>query len=118
MTATYACLAPLVYSLSGNAGLIASAIAAGVCCFGGVVGLAMASLFRTPQTAMHGVAVSMLARTVLPLALGLTLQMNVASLADAGFVYYLLVFYGVTLATETILSVAQLTGGSNHSQAV
>jgi hypothetical protein len=116
--AAYACIAPLAFSRSGNAGLIAAAVAAGVCLFGAAVGLGMASMFRTPQSAMYGVAMSMLARTALPLALGVTLQMNIASLADAGFVYYLLAFYGVALATETILSVAQLAGGSNHTRAV
>jgi hypothetical protein len=114
----YACLAPIAYSISGAAGLIAAAAAAGVCALGAALGMPVASLFRTPQTAMYGVAVSMLTRTALPLALGVALQMNVAWLAEAGFIYYLLAFYAVTLATETILTVAQIAGGSNHSRAV
>ncbi len=47
---------------------------------------------------------SMLPRMGVPLAGALMLQMSPGPLAEAGVMYYLLVFYPITLAIETLLS--------------
>ena len=58
---------------------------------------------------MYGLALGMLARTMLPLVVGVVLTMKVAWLADAGMIFYLLVFYLASLAIETMLLVAQVS---------
>ena len=54
--------------------------------------------------ALHGVLLSMAARTGLPLLLALALVLERGALFRAGGVYYLLVFYFAALAVETPLS--------------
>ena len=49
------------------------------------------------------VLVGMMIRMGIPLAAALTVYFRGGPLADAGFLYYLVVFYPVTLTAETLL---------------
>src|SRR6185369_3805902 len=95
-------LAPLAYTISGPMGLAAAAVGAGLCVFGAELALAIAACFRGPAAAMYGMMLGMLVRMTIPLILGVTLQLKSSVLAEAGMVFYLLAFYMVTLAVETV----------------
>jgi hypothetical protein len=99
---------PLAYWVSGTPGLLAAAVAAGICLLGAGLALGIAALFRGPAAAMHGMMLGMLARMVFPLLLGVTLYLKVPALAAAGLIYYLLVFYMATLAIDTLLLLARV----------
>ncbi len=115
-----ACIAatPLAFALRGTNGLLAVGVAAGVCWFGAVITLPIAALFRGPSAMMYGLALSMLGRTMLPLVLGVALHFASPMLADAGMIYYLLVFYLLTLAVETVLAVASVAHDPTSQKAI
>ncbi|MEX2114398.1 MAG: hypothetical protein WD845_14485 [Pirellulales bacterium] len=116
LAAAYAVAAPFAYGIRASAGLWAAAVACGVCWVGAAAALALASLF--PRGSVHGTGVAMLVRMFLPLALGVTLHVQVPALAKDGMIYYLLGFYLVALAAETALAVAQVSSGSHSQKAV
>lgn len=101
-------VAPLAYAISGSAGMIAAAVAAGLCLVGAVVALVATLPFRAASGAMYTLAIGMLARTFIPLAAGVVLHARVPLLAGAGVIEYLLIFYLIALATETVLTVAKI----------
>jgi hypothetical protein len=101
-------LAPLAYGLSGANGLWAAAVGAAATLSGGLVALALISLCQGPQAALASMLLGMMARMVLPLAIGVALTLKVTWLADAGMIFYLLVFYLVTLALETAITLAKV----------
>jgi hypothetical protein len=105
-------VSPFAYELGGPDALFASGVAAGVCWIGAAAALALASFF--PAGSLPAMGVAMLVRMLLPLALGVTLHLQVPQLARDGMIFYLLVFYLVALATETALAVAQISS-ANHS---
>lgn len=104
----WAAVSPLAYSLSGVAGLWAAAVGAGATLLGGLIALLLASLCRGPAAPMYGMLVGMMARMVVPMAIGVAVQLKVEWLADAGMIFYLLVFYMATLALETTISLARI----------
>lgn len=116
VTALWLLAAPVAYNRTGLDGLFAAAIAGGITMLGATLALVLNSVFRTPATAMHAMALSMLARTMLPLGLGVVLHFNVPALATAGMIYYLLVFYLAALALDTTLSLAHLAGNSGSNK--
>jgi hypothetical protein len=102
--ATFACCAvagPAGYFLSGRTGLVAACAAAVFCCLGAFGALLVARWFRGPNGLLPRVLGGMFMRMTIPLAAVLGVQLSRSPLADAGFVYYVLVFYLVTLAVET-----------------
>lgn len=101
-------VAPLAYRVSPSMGLVASATAAGICLVGAALALASAALLRGPSAAMQRMLLGMFARALLPLLLGVALHVKVPALADAGMIFYLLVFYLATLVTETLVMLAQV----------
>jgi hypothetical protein len=108
-----AAAAPIALAASGLPGLVAALVAAAVCLVGAELALALAALFHGPAAAMYALAVGMLARTVVPMLLGVTLHLAVPELAAAGMIFYLLGFYFVALAAETALLVARIPAGTS-----
>jgi hypothetical protein len=100
--------APISYQISGPTGPWAAAAGAGVCLLGAWLALAIAALFPGPSGALHRMLFSMLARTMVPLLLGVALHLNAPSLAAAGMIFYLLIFYLATLVFDTALLLAQV----------
>jgi hypothetical protein len=49
-----------------------------------------------------------------PLAAALIAVFAGGPLADAGFLYYLVVFYPITLAVETLLALPRFAAGDSH----
>lgn len=101
-------VAPVAYQISGPIGPRAAAAGAGVCLLGAWLALAIAALFPGPSGAMHRMLFSMLARTMIPLLLGVALHLNAPNLAAAGMIFYLLIFYLATLVFDTALLLAQV----------
>ena len=99
-----AAVAPVAGLWHGPAGLGAVAVAAGVCLLGALTALAIAHVLRAPRHALWGVLLGMAVRMGVPLACGLVFHLRGGALVDAGLLYYLLMFYPVTLGVETVLS--------------
>lgn len=94
-------LAPVGYWYYGWAGVL-SVVAAGLLC--GLTGLVALWIGRRCQVqgqAISGVLVAMGIRMGIPLAICLVLAVRGRADSLAGFVYFLLVFYLVTLGVET-----------------
>jgi len=99
----FALVGPVAYGQSGESGLWAAAAAAAVCLAGASVALAVGECFRSPERAVIGLGVSMAPRMGIPLGFALWVHLAGGVLAESGFLYYLVVFYAVTLAVETSL---------------
>lgn len=104
----YALVAPVAGWLSGLVGLWAAAAAAGLCLAGAAMALVAGHLLRGPKHILYGMLAGMAARMGIPLGFGLAWHHFGGTLAEAGLLAYLLVFYPVTLAAETALSMPRL----------
>jgi hypothetical protein len=96
-------IGPVAGGLGGCVALAAAALAAALCLTGAIVALVASHLLQGPHHAMAGMLTGMAARMGIPLAFGLTIHLHGGSLAEAGLLNYLMVFYPVTLAVETFL---------------
>jgi hypothetical protein len=115
---TYGLVAPVAGLLSGLAGLWTAAAAAAFCLAGAEVALLVSPLSRRPKRALFGMLLGMAARMGIPLGFGLGCHVQGGVLAQTGLLYYLLVFYPVTLGVETALwlpHVQQATSGRGPS---
>ena len=118
LTAVVLAAWPIVAAVStaqkGTSTWAAAGLAAGICWLGATMALVLLACFRDPKTAVQGVLLGMVFRLGLPLVGGLTLSQQSAVLRDAGFFGLVLIFYFVTLATETLLAVSMV---NNHPHA-
>ena len=101
----YLAMAPLAYWFGERVGLQAAALAAGACLVGAQFGLLNTVLFPGLDPGL-GILLGMLPRMGVPLLVGLLVFRRAEHLVKAGFFYYVIVFYLVTLAMETWLAVA------------
>ena len=92
------------YASSGNLGLAAAAIAAGVCWLSGSLALVAAFVGQRLNAGIQGVLVGMIFRMGLPLGAGMVLERNSPPLAAAGVFHMILALYLVALVVETLLS--------------
>lgn len=122
VSATVLCVwlvvAPLAYQVSAVPGLVASATGAAICLSGAALALLIAAVLQGPGTAMHRMVLGMFARTMLPLLAAVALHFKVPSLAQAGMIFYVLVFYMATLTAETVVALAQIPRSPNSGKAV
>jgi hypothetical protein len=65
--------------------------------------LLVQEVFSAPQMVLLHVMAAFLFRMGLPLILGMVVYLQKGRLAEAGFVFYLLAFYLLTLGVGTIL---------------
>ncbi len=101
----YALVAPVAgFFCGGPAGIWAAAAAALLCLAGAGLALVVSHALREPNHALYGMLLGMAARMGIPLGFGLVCHLQGGALAEAGLLYYLLVFYPVTLGVETALS--------------
>jgi hypothetical protein len=92
-------------TLRGNwSDLPGAAVAVGVCLTGTLLSLLVGHRFRHPDQAMISLLLGMMFRTGLPACVALSWHFFAAPLADAAFVYYLLLFYFVSLTVERTLA--------------
>jgi hypothetical protein len=111
-------VAPVAYEISGSIGPMAAALGAGVCLFGALVGLAIGAAFPGPSGVLQRMLFAMLARTVVPLLVGVALHFKSSELATAGMIYYLLIFYMATLAIETTMLLAQVSRSHGSEKSI
>jgi hypothetical protein len=83
-----------------------SALAAAICWIGAMVSLVLLHVLRMRGSPMAGAMLGMLVRMTIPLGIIAAATMQGGRLAEAGLAGQLVVFYLVTLAIETCLSVA------------
>ena len=113
----YALVAPVAEHSHGVMGLMACLCAAVVCLAGALLALLAQYNFRRSGDALLSLLVGMAARMGLPLAVGLALYVHGGPLAQAGLLYYFLVFYPVTLLVETALTLPPPQVSSPESRA-
>jgi hypothetical protein len=104
----YLAVAPVAWAISNAIGLLASAVAAGLCLAGATLALMVTYILRGPHLALQNLLLGMLLRMGVPLMLGLVLHTQVDLLAAGGMLYYLVGFYFVTLTIETVLTLPGL----------
>lgn len=103
----YVMVLPAALVCGGDGGLRASGFAALACLVGAEIALVVSRLLRAPQQALWALLLGMTARMGVPLIFGLVVQLTGGPLAEAGLLFYLLVFFPVILAVETTLSLPQ-----------
>jgi hypothetical protein len=113
-----AAILPTAAWLDGRAGVAAAAAAGAICAIGASLALAISHLLRGPALVLPGLLLAMTARSGLPLLLAIVIQFRGGPLAEAGFLYYLLVFYFVILSVETVLSLPRPLAASRPSEAM
>jgi hypothetical protein len=98
----------------GSAGAWAALAAAGLCLLGAVLGLAAITLFRG-QRGFAGVLAGMLPRMFVPLVGALVIRVAGGPLYDAGALYFVIGFYLLTLAIETVWLLPNATAADRTS---
>lgn len=98
---------PLGWWSRGADGLGAACAAVGVCGLAGLAALVAGGLwFSRPDQVWQQLGLGLGLRMTVPLAVGLAVLKGVPRLERAGFAYYLLAAYLVTLGVDTWLTVA------------
>ncbi len=100
---------PLAWLIGGYFAVLAATIAAAACLIGGVLALAISGLFRDPQQAFAGVLLGMGADMGVPLVVAMACHLGGGELSRAGVMFYLLIFFPVTLTVKTVLSLPKMT---------
>lgn len=85
-------------------GVIAASVAAGACLAGAIGATIFTSWMHDPKRVMPGLAIGMAFRMGLPLLCGIFSRIAFPPLAEAGLLYYLVVFFLPLLALETAFS--------------
>lgn len=102
--AVYLPAAAAVGLSAGPAGVVDCSAAAFACFLGAAIALFISHFIRGPIPALSGAMLGMSARMAVPLALA-TAYMLASSRPDPAPLYWLLIFYPVTLTAEIMLSI-------------
>ena len=102
--AAYGLTAPVAVRLGGSDALAAAALAGGLCLAGAASALLIADRLRGPRGALAAIRLGMILRMGVPLAVGVTIHWHGGPLAQAGLLWYLLVYYPITLVVGAILT--------------
>lgn len=105
----YLILAPLAYYLNGREGLLAAAVAAGICLFGSLGALAAMQPLKGPAMMFSGVVIGMFLRMAVPLIFCLIVYLQPSLLTRAGMVFYVIAFYMVTLTADAAITALRVT---------
>jgi hypothetical protein len=109
-------LLPFAIGRTGSASPIGIAIAGAVCLAATLVSDAVGRWFSRPESALSGLAIGFNIRILPPLAICMILGLSGESGPQhMAFIGYLLVFYLVTLAVETVLNIRRLSTGKPRS---
>lgn len=112
----YAIMAPFFLLFAPAAGFIAAGVAAGLCMASAILSLWVHHVFRDPKSASTGILLGMAVNLGIPFGFGIAIHLHGGLLSQAGFLYYLLFFYLLTLAFKTFLALPsqRQTSTSNH----
>ncbi len=108
LLAAAALVVPWAYAVESVWGVCSAGVACGVCGGSGLVAFWLARTCPGPSGLLARVVGSLVARTGIPLLVCGLVYAQGGRLAEAGFVYYLLVFYFVGLVVETVLLVGDV----------
>lgn len=100
----YAVVAGIAWCLSEAAGAAAATVAAASCWLGAAAALVAGGVAQRQNWVLFGLLSGILCRIAVPLAVALFFHFQGGPMAEAGLLYYFLVFYPLTLTVETILS--------------
>lgn len=100
----FAIAGPIAVHCGGSNGLMAASIAAFLCWTGAMSALVAGGTLRGPQQVLFALLAGIFIRMGVPLAFGMAIHLRGGPLVEAGFIYYLLVFYLISLTIETLLS--------------
>jgi hypothetical protein len=118
-SSVFAIVGPIAWRLGEKNALATAALAWALCLAGAMVALLVGYVLREPRHAMAAVLLSMTARMCLPLSIVLAVRYHGGPLAEGGLLYYVLVFYPITLAAEIFLTLPEtLPLGNSPSDAV
>ncbi|MCR4415843.1 MAG: hypothetical protein NUV77_25800 [Thermoguttaceae bacterium] len=94
----------VAWAISGFPGVVAATLAALACWLGASAAMVAGERYRAPRMAVAGFFAGMVFRIGVPLGLVFFARLGGGALFDLGLLYYLLVFYAVTLAVEIAMS--------------
>jgi hypothetical protein len=95
---------PIAFSVGGLTATATATLAAGLCLAGAAAALIVGDYLRGPGGVLVALWLGMILRLGVPFAVGVTIHLHGGPLARAGLLWYLLVFYPITLLVGTILS--------------
>jgi len=101
-------VAPIANHFGGSLDVWGALAAASVCLVAGELALLASHIFRGPNQFLWGVLFGMAVRMGLPLVFALFVQFGGTPLAKSAVLIYLVIFFTVTLAVETTLSLPDL----------
>lgn len=113
VAAAFGLTVPVALHIGGVMAVTAAALAAGLCLLGAGSALFIGDRLRGPHIALAALLLGMILRMGLPLTAGLIIHLHGGPLAQAGLLWYLVVFYPITLTVGTILSLPP-KGESQH----
>lgn len=102
--AAYGLTVPVAVRWGGSYALEAAALAGGLCLAGAAAALLIADQLRGPHGALAALWLGMILRMGVPLIAGAIIHVHGGPLAQAGVLWYLLIYYPITLVVGTILS--------------
>ena len=114
--AGYVLLSPFIYRLHGADGLSAAGVAAFVCWTGAIGGMLTSRWLHGPSHLLAGMLLGMALRMALPLIVCMVVYLRGGALAEAGFVFYVLAFYLMTLAIDTWMATGRAAGAGPTSE--
>lgn len=109
---------PVAYGRHAAAGMWAVGVALGVCWATGAASLVIVRLARSRGQAMNGILLSILVRMAVPMVAGVALDQLGGPLAAAGVFGWIVVYYLVMLAVESLLSARLLKQTKHISKAL
>lgn len=118
MAAAFPVFAAIGYWHSGRWGVVACAVAGGVCWAAALASLFLLCLLRGSAYVPHAFLLGMLFRVGLPLAAGMILSRPGSPLADAGVFGMMVAYYLVGLFVETLLSVRLVNSSAGRAAKV
>jgi hypothetical protein len=102
--AVFGLAGPVGLYVLGPTSLAAAAVAGAICLAGAIVAQTIRHFSKGPQSFTTALLAGMAARMGIPLMFALVIHLQRGPLSEGGFLYYLMVFYPVTLAAEVALS--------------
>jgi len=99
-----AAMAPFLWYFGPAACLAAAGLAAGLCMAGALLSLWIHYIFPDPKSVLISTLLGMAVNMGVPLAFGIFIHLYGGPLSEAGFLYYLVFFYLLTLAMKTMLT--------------
>jgi hypothetical protein len=115
--AIFAGITPFLWMYGPARSIVAAGAAAGVCTGGALLAIWIDHFFSDQKFALSTLLIGMSINMGIPLALALAVQFQDGPMRQAGFIYYLLFFYLLTLSARTILSLhlPRQAAQNNHS---